>query len=242
MSIKSSPRLLSVIIPVYNEASRLGQRLKSVLEFLRSHYPNHELIIVDDGSSDNTAAVVGEIIANHPHARLISYRPNRGKGYAVRTGMLASKGQEVLFMDADLSTPLEEIPHALGLLQNADIVIGSRAQTGAKIHVKPPLYRLLASCLFDQIKFSLVGLRGIKDTQCGFKAFDGLVARRLFSRSVIDRFMFDVEILYLAELADLTIREMPVNWTDAPDSKVRFWEGAVNMFRDLWRIRRIHKQ
>lgn len=233
---------LSVIIPAYNEEARFGPNLGPVLAYLAQRYPDFELIIVDDGSTDATAATVQAAIADEPRARLISYQPNRGKGYAVRAGVAASRGEVVLFMDADLSTPLDEIPDILGVLEEtgADIVIGSRGLPQAKIAVRPPLFRRFASWVFDHIKYALVGLRDYADTQCGFKAFRGPIARQLFALSKVDRFMFDVEILFLAERAGLTIREIPVTWADRPGSKVRFVEGVVNMFRDLWRIRRLH--
>ena len=233
---------LSVVIPAYNEAERLGPHLGPVLAFLGERYPSYELILVNDGSTDETASAVERAITGERRARLISYAPNRGKGYAVRTGVAASRGDIVLFMDADLATPLDEIPDILGVLEEtrADIVIGSRGLPQAKIAVKPPLFRRLASWLFDQIKYALVGLRDYADTQCGFKAYRGPIARQLFALGKVDRFMFDVEILFLAERAGLKIREMPVAWADQPGSKVRFLEGVVNMFRDLWRIRRLH--
>ena len=255
---------LSIIIPAYNEAERLGPNLGPVLAFLGARYPDYELIIVDDGSTDGTAEAVAAALAGEPRARLIRYQPNRGKGYAVRAGVLASTGDPVLFMDADLSTPLEEgdrltdvvkvaegqernlstpleeIPRLLERLAGADVVIGSRGLPEAEIRVRPPLFRRLASWVFDQVKYALVGLRRFQDTQCGFKAYRGPVARQLFALGRVDRFMFDVEILFLAERAGLRIVEMPVAWADRPGSKVRFWEGVVNMFRDLGRIRRLH--
>lgn len=233
---------LSVIIPAYNEAQRLGPHLGPVLAFLGERYPSYELILVNDGSTDDTANTVARAIASEARACLISYGPNRGKGCAVRTGVLASRGDLVLFMDADLSTPLDEIPRLLNLLEasSADIVIGSRGLPASAIAVKPSLFRRFASWVFDQIKYALVGLRGLADTQCGFKVFRGGIARQLFALGKVDRFMFDVEILFLAERAGLTIREMPVAWADQPGSKVRFIEGVINMFRDLWRIRRLH--
>ena len=226
---------LSVIIPAYNEEKRLEPNLGSVLKYLHKNFPNFELIIVDDGSTDNMADVVRKAIIKESRAKLITYVPNRGKGYAVRTGVLASTGDTVLFMDADLSTPLVEIPKILKKLESADIVIGSRGKSDA------PFGRQVASFIFDQIKYMMVGLRRFRDTQCGFKAFRGDIARKLFAKSQVDRFMFDVEILYLAEKLKLKIIELHVDWSDVPDSKVRFWEGVVNMFRDLWRIRQIHK-
>jgi dolichyl-phosphate beta-glucosyltransferase len=233
---------LTVIIPAYNEAQRLGSNLGPVLGFLHTHYPDYELIIVDDGSRDRTAEFARQAIEGEPRARLISYRPNRGKGHAVRAGVLASSGDPVLFLDADLSTPLEEIPRALDLMEaeRAHVVIGSRGLPEADIRVKPSPFRRFASGLFDQIKYALVGLRDFADTQCGFKVFRGPVARQLFALGQVERFMFDVEILFLAERAGLRIREMPVAWADMPGSKVRFLEGVINMFRDLWRIRRLH--
>lgn len=230
---------LSVIIPAYNEEKRLGPHLDPVFNYLKSHYPDFELILVDDGSTDATKKTISQAILKKSQSRLISYFPNRGKGYAVRQGVMASRGQRVLFMDADLSTPLSEIPRILKLLENSDIVIGSR-RSESKIYKKPPFYRQVASFIFDQIKYLIVGLRGFEDTQCGFKAFRGDIARKLFSQCKIDRFMFDVEVLYLAKKSGFSILEMPVSWADVPDSHVRFWEGTVNMFRDLWRIRKIH--
>ena len=233
---------LSVIIPAYNEARRLPPHVGSVLAYLREHYPAFELIVVDDGSRDETAAAVGTALAGEPRARLLEYRPNRGKGYAIRTGVLASHGAVVLFLDADLSTPIEEIPTALERLEQADIVIGSRDLPASDIRAQPPVYRRLASEIFRWLRYLMVGLWRISDTQCGFKAYRGPVARQLFALAQVDRFMFDVEILYLAERAGLRIREMPVRWTASPGSTVRFWDGLVDMIRDLWRIRWLHRQ
>jgi dolichyl-phosphate beta-glucosyltransferase len=215
--------------------------LGQVLSYLRAHYPNFELIVVDDGSRDGTAKVVQAALSGEPRARLITYQPNRGKGYAIRQGVLASQGEQVLFMDADLSTPIDEIPRALEQLQYAPVVIGSRDVPNSDLSGKRPLHRRLASGLFKWVRLLMVGLWNLSDTQCGFKAYRGEVARQLYALAKIDRFMFDVEILYLAERAHLRIIELPVHWTNAPGSKVRFWEGLVNMTRDLWRIRMLHR-
>ena len=233
---------LSIIIPAYNEAERFGPHIPAILAFLNTRYPAYELLVVDDGSTDRTAEVVRAALAAEPRARLISYQPNRGKGYAIRTGVLASRGDQVLFLDADLSTPLEEIPRALAELQAADIVVGSRRLPNSDIRVRQPLYRRLATFIFDTIKHLMVGLWHISDTQCGFKAFRGEAARQLFALGQVDRFMFDVEILYLAERAQLRLKEIPVRWADAAGSKVKFWEGITHMIRDLWRIRRLHQR
>jgi dolichyl-phosphate beta-glucosyltransferase len=231
---------LSLIIPAYNEQQRLPPHLGHALEYLREHFPNFELMVVDDGSTDLTAEAVSAALAGEPRARLISYHPNRGKGYAIRTGVLASHGEVVVFLDADFSTPVEEIPRAIERLQEADIVVGSRDLPGAEVRPTQPFFRRFASGVFDVVKHLIVGLWDIKDTQCGFKAYAGPIARPLFALGQVDRFMFDVEILCLAERAGLRICEMPVQWADAPGSKVRFWEGLVSMIRDLWRIRRLH--
>lgn len=231
---------LSVIIPAYNEQRRLPPHLGSVLKYLRQQYPAFELIVVDDGSRDETAAAVRAALAGEPRACLISYQPNRGKGHAIRTGVLASRGEAIVFLDADLSTPIDELPHALEHLREADVVVGSRDLPGSQIGIRQPLFRRFASEVLRWVRHAMIGLRHISDTQCGFKAYRGPVARRLFALGQVDRFMFDIEILYLAQRAGLRIVEMPVRWTDTPGSKVRFWEGLVNMVRDLWRIRRLH--
>jgi dolichyl-phosphate beta-glucosyltransferase len=231
---------LSIIIPAFNEEKRLGPHLGPVLDFLEQNYPNYELIIVDDGSQDATSKTVQTAINKEPRAKLIAYQPNKGKGYAVRQGVMAATGDSILIMDADLSTPLSEIPKIVKKLENADIVIGSRYHLEANVSKSAPLIRRAASMIFDQIKYLIVGLRKYKDTQCGFKIFRADIAKKLFKLARVDRFMWDVEILYLAQKFNYKITELPVTWADMPDSKVRFWAGVYQMFRDLWRIRQMH--
>ncbi len=233
---------LTVIVPAFQEAGRIGPTLDAILAYLRGQPRSFELIVVDDGSTDATAEVVRARLDGVPEARLIGYRPNRGKGYAVRAGVLASRGQQVVFLDADLSTPPDEIPAALATLEaGADLVIGSRRHPRSEIVVHQPLYRRIATAIFGGTRRLIVGLRQYSDTQCGFKAMRGVLARSLFARTVINRFMFDVELLYLAEKAGLAVREQPVRWTDAPGTKVRLVEGGVNMLKDLVRIRWVHR-
>jgi dolichyl-phosphate beta-glucosyltransferase len=239
--MRSTPAL-SVIIPAYEEAARIGPTLERVVGYLRAQPRTFELIVVDDGSRDGTAQVVRERLEAVPEGGLLSYTPNKGKGCAVRTGVLASRGAYVAFLDADLSTPVEELAPALAALDSGvDLVIGSRRHPGSQILVRQPLYRRAATAVFAGVRTVIVGLRQYADTQCGFKAMRGDLARALFARTVIDRFMFDVELLYLAEKAGLVVCEQPVRWADAPGTKVRFLEGVVNMVRDLLRIRWVHR-
>ncbi|HLB49069.1 MAG TPA: dolichyl-phosphate beta-glucosyltransferase [Anaerolineales bacterium] len=233
---------LSVIVPAYNEAKRIAPSLEKIVAYLRAQPHSWELIVVDDGSRDETVEVVNKFTGGIPEAKLIGYQPNRGKGFAVRTGVLASKGVWVVFLDADLSTPPDEIEKALLYLRDGyDMVIGSRALPDSQIERKPPLYRRFATAIFDLVKHILVGLWQFSDTQCGFKAYRRNAVRPLYEHAVIDRFMFDVEILYLAERKRLKVHEMPVRWADASGSKVRFLEGVYNMVKDLLRIRWVHR-
>lgn len=233
---------LSVIVPAYNESGRIEPSLTKILTYLHQQTYSWELLVVDDGSRDDTVAVVEALLKGEPNARVISYKPNRGKGYAVRTGVLAAQGHWVVFLDADLSTPPEEIEKALGYLnQGYDMVIGSRALPDSKIETKAPPLRRLGTAIFNLVKHSLVGLWQYSDTQCGFKAYRETSVRPLYERAVIDRFMFDVEILFMAERRKLKVYEMPVRWADAAGSKVRFLQGIYDMVRDLLRIRWVHR-
>ena len=233
---------ISIIIPTYNEEARVKPSLEVIMDYLRSLMRSWELIVVDDGSRDATVDIVQATIEDEPHAHLIHYKLNRGKGYAVSTGVLAAEGRWVVFIDADLSTPVEEIGNALQFLESGyDMVVGSRAHPESQIERQPSPYRRLASAIFDLARYSIVGLHQFPDTQCGFKAFRNEVVRPLYERSVIQRFMFDVEILYLANCSGLRLCQMPVRWADVAGSKVRFFSGVYQMFRDLVRIRWVHR-
>lgn len=231
---------LSVVIPAYNETARIGGTLYAALAYLAPRSYSWELIVVDDGSHDGTARVVAERIRRVPTARLISYSPNRGKGAAIRTGVLASRGERVLFCDADLSTPFEELERLLAVLEDGyDIVIGSRAIEGAC--AVAPIWRRLGGLLFRLCRNGLIGLREFSDSQCGFKLFRGDVARRLFALQRIDRFMFDIEVLYLAQCLGYRIGESAVRWTHAEGGKVGFWDFSFNWMRDLALIKWHHR-
>ena len=235
---------LSVIIPAYNEAERIGSSLVAILNYLQAQTYTFELIVVDDGSRDKTIDVVKSTPCANEKIRIVSYQPNRGKGYAIRQGVLASCGEYVLFMDADLSTPVAEIARALALSNDYDIVIGSRALRNSQVVVYQPLYRRIGAKVFNVLRDGLVGagIRRFKDTQCGFKLFRGDLARQIFSQAQVTGFMFDVEILYLALKWNLKIAELPVEWANVPGSKLRLFSDTRRMFQDLALIRWSHRQ
>lgn len=234
-----TPPVLSVIIPAYNEENRISRTLDSTLTYLQKQPYTWEVIVVDDGSSDETLSVVESRCRQNPDVRLISYRPNAGKGKAVRTGILASFGQYVLFMDADLSTPISEIEWGLPWVQQHgyDIAIGSRGMGESDVQVHQPLYREISAWIFKWLYRSIVGIWFIKDTQCGFKFFKGDIARWLFSHQRIDGYMFDIETLYIAHHVGLSIKEFPVAWVNDIDSRLRLFYDTMRMFKHLLSIR-----
>jgi glycosyltransferase involved in cell wall biosynthesis len=233
--------LLSFIVPAYNEAARLGSTLEQVLAYLKAQPYSSELIVVDDGSTDGTPQVVKASFAAHagPVATcLIAYTPNRGKGYAVRQGLLAAQGRVALFSDADLSTPITELPRLLSpiLAGDFDVVFGSRALDRSLVGVHQPWLREQSGRFFNLIMQLATGLP-YSDTQCGFKAFRLDVFRPLVEGARLDRFGFDVELLYLAHRAGLRLCEQPVQWNDAAGSKVGLLSG-LHGFRELHQLRR----
>jgi len=231
---------LSVVIPAYNEARRLGPTLDRVSAYLRQRDGEHEVLVVDDGSTDGTASLVAAHPA--PEVRLVSQPENRGKGAALRRGVLESRGRRVLLCDADLSTPIEEVealaPH---LDDGASVAIGSRGVEESEVRVHQPAYRELMGKTFNLI-IRVLGLRGLRDTQCGFKLLDGEAARRLFSELRTEGFAFDVELLWLARRHGYRIDEVGVRWVDSPDSRVHPVFDSSAMLRDVllmrWRHRR----
>jgi len=228
---------LSVVVPAYNEARRISPSLDQIFEYLDRSHPQHEVLVVDDCSTDDTAAVVERRFGQRPTLRILSYGTNRGKGYAVRAGALEASGDVVLFTDADLSTPIAEADKMLPLLaQGYDMVIGSRAHAQAEIRKHQPFYREGAGKLFNLLVRLLVGLK-FHDTQCGFKLFRRDSALAVLRRLSIDRFAFDVELLALAQAAGLKVAEVPVVWINSPASTVGLWYGA-QAYVDLLQIRR----
>jgi len=231
---------LSIIVPAYNEARRLGKSLQTILQYMDEHVRDGELIVVDDGSKDNTAQVAEDAFASLRHkvpARVIRNSPNRGKGHAVRTGLLAARGQTALFSDADLSTPITETPKLVLPIENntCDVVFGSRALDRSLIGVHQPWQREQSGRVFN-LAVKLATRMPFWDTQCGFKAFRMSVCRPLVEAAAIDRFGFDVELLYIAHLAGLRLCEQAVRWDDYEGSTVSFL-GGLHGFTELRTLR-----
>jgi dolichyl-phosphate beta-glucosyltransferase len=224
---------LSVVIPAYNEARRLGATLGKVRAHLAARGTSHEILVVDDGSTDGTSGVA---LAEGGAVRVLRHEPNRGKGCAVRRGMLDATGERRLMTDADLSTPIEELAKLEAALDGGfDVAIGSRAVEGARIEVRQPAYREAMGRLFNRLVRALL-LPGLADTQCGFKLFTAAAAERSFGACRLDGFSFDVEALYVARRRGLRVAEVPVVWRNDAASRVGLGGGAA-AFADLLRIR-----
>src|SRR5262249_9477963 len=232
---------LSIIIPAFNEARRIGKTLKEIFEYLASRGPDSELIVVDDGSTDETARVVQKVFALAPSrisSRLICIEPNRGKGAAVRAGLLDALAPVALFSDADLSTPIDQIEEVvLPIYANRyDVVFGSRSLDRSMIGKRQPWMREQSGRIFNLMMKLMTGMPYV-DTQCGFKAFRLGVCRPIAEGGLIDRFGFDVELLYLAHQAGLRLPEQPVRWNDVEGSKVSLRTG-LHGFGELRQLRR----
>jgi dolichyl-phosphate beta-glucosyltransferase len=228
---------LSIVIPAFNEESRIGPTLRRVRGYLAGKDFASEIIVVDDGSRDRTAAAATEALPASAEGRLLSRARNRGKGYAVREGVLAARGDWILFSDADLSTPIEEMDKFLARLDEGfDVLIGSRALPGSAILVRQSPIREAMGKTFNLLVRLLV-LRGFRDTQCGFKLFRREAARAVFSAARIAGFGFDVEALRLCRALGVRVLEIPVVWRNSAPSKVRLVSGSLGMIADLVRIR-----
>jgi glycosyltransferase involved in cell wall biosynthesis len=229
----------SLVIPCFNEASRIGESLRLAIDYLTTHAPQSELIVVNDGSTDATAAIASEQLKDAGvETRLLEDFPNRGKGAAVRSGLLAARKPIGLFSDADLSTPLGETPKLVEPIARGevDIAFGSRALDRGLIGVHQPWRREQAGRAFNLLVHIATGLP-FWDTQCGFKAFRLEVCRPILEAACIDGFAFDVELLYRAQHAGLRIREVPVRWNHAEGSKVQFFKDSLRMLREVVALR-----
>lgn len=232
----SIPPKVSIVVPAYNEAIRIGQSIRRIEEFLKNMPWTSEVIVVDDGSRDETYNTVHAL--RFPGLRVLRNSTNLGKGFAVKAGVLAAAGEYVLFSDADLSAPIEELERLLSVAEKeaADVVIGSRAVDRSFIEKHQSRGREIGGMIFNVMVRLIVGLR-ISDTQCGFKLFKRANTGPVFEKMTIAGFGFDPEILFLASRAHLKILEVPVRWSHAEGSKIRFMRDSVRMFSDLLRIR-----
>ncbi len=230
--------LLTIVLPAYNEAERLGRTLPRILAWLATFQGCGRVLVVDDGSSDATGDAVRAQMPAHPNLDLITLSRQSGKGAAVRAGMLAASTDVAGFMDADLSTDLQHIREAVAAIQEgADVVIGSRALSHSQTVVRQPAVRRVGARVFRELARQVGGLPNTPDSQCGFKFFRGPVAHDLFGAAVIDRWMFDLEILRLARHRNYAVKQLPVEWTNDPDSRLRLTVDTLRMIRDLARIR-----
>lgn len=228
---------LSIVIPAYNEESRIAPTVRDTVSYCRSRGRAFEVILVDDGSRDGTTSVGRLLSEEFPELRLIRLAANHGKGYAVRTGVVNAIGRLVLFADADGATPIGEIERLeCALDSDADVAVGSRAFRTEGVRVQAKLHRHLIGRTFHLLVEWLAD-SGVKDTQCGFKLFRSPVAQDLFSRMRMNGFSFDVEVLVMARRRGYRVAEVPVNWTHQPGSKVRLIRDSIRMAADLVRIR-----
>jgi glycosyltransferase involved in cell wall biosynthesis len=230
------PRL-SIVIPAYNESLRIESALARVLECVESRQWDAEILVVDDGSTDNTAAIIQQWMARHPQLHLVKNPGNRGKGYSVRNGLLQSAGEIVMFTDADLSAPIEEAERLIEAIDaGADVAIGSRWLDKQKQTVHQPIYRRFFGRCFNWVTRRIIGLP-FKDTQCGFKAFRRDAAQTIFRLQTIERWGFDPEILFIARKLKYTIVEVPVTWGHDERSRISYLKDGMKMLEEMAEIR-----
>lgn len=228
--------LVSVVIPAYNEGARIGESLERIVAYLARLDAAFEIVVVDDGSTDGTAAAVGRVVEGDDRVHLIKNDRNRGKGYSVRRGVRVSKGDVVLFSDADLSTPIEEFENLAAFLERYDLVIASRSLPESNIVVHQPFYREFMGRIFNLVVRAML-VRGIVDTQCGFKLMSRRAADCIFRRARIDSFSFDVEMILIAKRHGFGVKDTPVRWIDSRGSRVRPLSDSAHMLLDLLRIK-----
>jgi len=234
-----SQLFLSVVIPTFNEEARIADSLSRVIEYLQGQDYSWEVVVADDGSTDRTVGLVGQAIVDHPNVRILQLQ-HRGKGWAVKNGMLAAEGEFRLLCDADLSVPIQQIERLLPPTgPMADIVLGSREADGA-VRIGEPTGRHIMGRIFNRLVSSLA-VPGLADTQCGFKIFRAEAVWDLFPRLTLDGFAFDVELIHLAGKRGLTYSEVGVDWYYRPQSKVRPLRDALAMTLDLFKIRWRHR-
>jgi glycosyltransferase involved in cell wall biosynthesis len=228
---------LSIVIPAYNESARIENALHRVLACIAERGWDAQVLVVDDGSKDDTAAIVQRWMATHPRLHLIQNPGNKGKGYSVRNGLLQAAGDIVMFTDADLSAPMEEAERLIAALEyGADVAIGSRWMDRTRQTIHQPLYRQFFGRCFNWVTRTVMGLP-FKDTQCGFKAFKREAAQVIFRLQTIERWGFDPEILFIARKLKYVIREVPVTWGHDERSRMSYLKDGMKMLEDMARIR-----
>jgi dolichyl-phosphate beta-glucosyltransferase len=227
---------LSVVIPCYNEEKKLLNSLGTIHKYLLDNNYSFEMLVVNDGSKDGTKEIIENFMQTKENIRLINLEKNMGKGFAVKTGILNAKKDFILFMDADLSTPIEELGSFKEQSPNYNILIGSRKVKGANITSFQPWHRKLAGEIFPLV-VQVLGVSKMRDTQCGFKMFKREVGQRLVSKQTIDRWGFDAELMYLAKKYKYRVKELPVSWENSVDSKLNTIKDGFGMFRELVKIK-----
>lgn len=240
MLLENEPHL-SLIVPAFNEATRLPQSLRKIAEFTGSLAFTWEVLVVIEKSTDGTLELAREIAPKQANFQIIDNQVQRGKGYAVRSGMLKAGGAYQFYMDADLSVPLDEITFFLDYFQShpeADVLIGNRQHSRSQILKPQSLLRRKMGQTFNRLIQSL-SLLEFRDTQCGFKAFRKKAAREIFQRQSLDGFAFDVEVLLLAKRLGFKINDLPVRWFNSPESKVNILRDSLHMLTDAVRVRRV---
>lgn len=228
---------LSIVIPAYNEGARIEAALERVTSCIAARGWDAEVLVVDDGSRDNTAAIVQRWMESHPRLHLIQNPGNKGKGYSVRNGLLQAAGEIVMFTDADLSAPMEEAERLIAALADgADVAIGSRWMDRTRQTIHQPLYRQFFGRCFNWVTRAVMGLP-FKDTQCGFKAFRRSAAQTIFRLQTIERWGFDPEILFIARKLKYVVREVPVTWGHDERSRMSYLKDGLKMLEDMAKIR-----
>jgi glycosyltransferase involved in cell wall biosynthesis len=231
------PPTYSIVIPAYNESARIRTSLERVIAFVNQRQWNAEILVINDGSRDNTSQIVEEYAVNHPMLLLIQNPGNRGKGYSVRNGMLHATGEMLLFSDADLSSPIEEADKLFAALNNgADVAIGSRWLRAELQTQRQSLHRQLFGRIFNLLLRIVLALP-YHDTQCGFKAFTRRAADAIFPFQRIERWGFDPELLFLARKFGMKVEEVPVHWAHAEGTRINPLRDGARMFVEMLRIR-----
>ena len=237
----SGPLELSIVIPAYGEAERLPNSLEDIRRFFSAAALPMEVIVIVEKSEDDTLRLGRSVVKGDPRFRIIDNHVHRGKGYAVRAGMLMAGGQYVFYMDADLSTPLKEIPVFLehfATHHEFQVLIGSRAHPQSRILRRQHPVRERLGKMFNKM-VQMLAMKGIKDTQCGFKAFRAEACREIFSRQKLNGFAFDVEVLILARELGYRVDILPVQWADSGESRVHMLYDSIEMMWNLFRVRRL---